>query len=56
MIIAMKKFVEVSAVVAWDREGYIKEPQKQLKDDNELFDKSNYFLQGTWEKLTIHYR
>lgn len=34
IIIAMKKFVEVSAVVAWDREGYIKEPQKQLKDDN----------------------
>ena len=34
MIIAMKKFAEVSAVVAWDRESYIKEAQKQLKDDN----------------------
>ena len=30
----MEKVDEVSGVVAWDREDYIKEAQKQLKDDN----------------------
>ena len=53
----MKKVDKDSAVVAWEREDYI----NQLKDVKgeigltskkklELFDKSNYFLQGTWEQ------
>ena len=48
--IVIKKADKGSAVVVWDRVDYIKEAQKQLKDENvykkvtELVDKSNHFF------------
>ena len=57
--IVIKKANKGSAVVVWDRVDYIKEAQKQLKDENvykkvnfedqnlsELVDKSNHFFRG----------
>ena len=50
----MKKVDKDSAVVAWEREDYINQLKNvkgeiglTSKKKLELFDKSNYFLQGT---------
>ena len=61
--IVIKKADKGSAVVVWDRVDYIKEAQKQLKDENvykkvnfkdqnlsELVDKSNHFFEGVKTK------
>ena len=58
-IIVIKKTDKGSAVVVWDKVDYIKEAQKQLKDENrykkvnfkdqnlsELVDKSKHFFNG----------
>ena len=64
--IVIKKADKGSAVVVWDRVDYIKEAQKQLKDENvykkvnfkdqnlsELVDKSNHFFRGLKTKECI---
>ena len=64
--IVIKKADKGSAVVVWDRVDYIKEAQKQLKDENvykkvnfkdqnlsELVDKSNHFFRGLKTKGCI---
>ena len=64
--IVIKKADKGSAVVVWDRVDYIKEAQKQLKDENvykkvnfkdqnlsELVDKSNHFFKGLKTKGCI---